>query len=180
MKAHPNLNLRPQPKRAERDHPILGHLELHNMDGGMLAWYTIMELQPSCQTRLGIWAENQAQVGEENFIEQAAKYVNWAMTNEASIREAVVEQLHANGPVPRTETWAALPDSVRACDLCVQCVTYYPLYRAATWTLESLDLLPGCRIEFDQKVEAEKRAAKLLASSGEHHFIQKIKANVPV
>ncbi len=32
--------------------------------------------------------------------------------------------------------------------------------------------------EFDQKVEAEKRAAKLLKSSGEHHYIQKLKAVV--
>ncbi len=33
--------------------------------------------------------------------------------------------------------------------------------------------------EFDQKKEAEKRAAALLKSSGEHHFVQKIKATVP-
>ncbi len=33
--------------------------------------------------------------------------------------------------------------------------------------------------EFDQKAEAEKRAATLLKSSGEHHFVQKIKATVP-
>jgi len=33
--------------------------------------------------------------------------------------------------------------------------------------------------EFDQKIEAEKRAASLLKSSGEHHFVQKIKATVP-
>ena len=32
--------------------------------------------------------------------------------------------------------------------------------------------------EFDQKVEAEKRAAKLLKTSGEHHYIQKLKAVV--
>jgi hypothetical protein len=33
--------------------------------------------------------------------------------------------------------------------------------------------------EFDQKDEAEKRAGKLIKSSGDHHFIQKIKAAVP-
>ncbi len=33
--------------------------------------------------------------------------------------------------------------------------------------------------EFDQKKEAEKRAAALLKASGEHHFVQKIKATVP-
>ncbi len=33
--------------------------------------------------------------------------------------------------------------------------------------------------EFDQKKEAEKRAAALLKSSGEYHFVQKIKATVP-
>ncbi len=33
--------------------------------------------------------------------------------------------------------------------------------------------------EFDQKLEAEKRAAALLKASGEHHFVQKIKATVP-
>ncbi len=33
--------------------------------------------------------------------------------------------------------------------------------------------------EFDQKKEAEKRVAALIASSGEHHFISKIKATVP-
>jgi hypothetical protein len=32
--------------------------------------------------------------------------------------------------------------------------------------------------EFDQKKEAEKRTAALIKSSGEHHFIQKIKATV--
>lgn len=32
--------------------------------------------------------------------------------------------------------------------------------------------------EFDQKKEAEKRAAALIKSSGEYHFIQKIKATV--
>lgn len=32
--------------------------------------------------------------------------------------------------------------------------------------------------EFDQKREAEKRAAALTKTSGEHHFIQKIKATV--
>lgn len=33
--------------------------------------------------------------------------------------------------------------------------------------------------EFDQKKEAEKRAAALMKSSGEYHFISKIKATVP-
>ncbi len=33
--------------------------------------------------------------------------------------------------------------------------------------------------EFDQKKEAEKRAAALLKASGEHHFVKKIKATVP-
>jgi hypothetical protein len=32
--------------------------------------------------------------------------------------------------------------------------------------------------EFDQKKEAEKRVASLIKSSGEHHFISKIKATV--
>lgn len=48
------------------------------------------------------------------------------------------------------------------------------------WAVFNQDCKRVAVFEFDQKVEAEKRAAKLLASSGEHHFIQKIKANVPV
>lgn len=48
------------------------------------------------------------------------------------------------------------------------------------WAVFNQDLRRVAVFEFDQKCEAEKRAAKLLDSSGEHHFIQKIKASVAV
>ena len=48
------------------------------------------------------------------------------------------------------------------------------------WAVFNQDCKRVAVFEFDQKVEAEKRAAKLMAGSGEHHFIQKIKATVPV
>lgn len=48
------------------------------------------------------------------------------------------------------------------------------------WAVFNQDCKRVAVFEFDQKPEAEKRAAKLITSSGEHHFIQKIKAVVPV
>lgn len=47
------------------------------------------------------------------------------------------------------------------------------------WAVFNQHLKRVAVFEFDQKVEAEKRAEKLSKSSGEGHFIQKIKANVP-
>ena len=46
------------------------------------------------------------------------------------------------------------------------------------WAVFNQALRRVAVFEFDQKVEAEKRAAKLAKASGEHHFIQKIKAIV--
>ena len=48
------------------------------------------------------------------------------------------------------------------------------------WAVFNQSLKRVAVFEFDQKSEAEKRAAKLMASSGDHHFIQKIKAIVNV
>lgn len=48
------------------------------------------------------------------------------------------------------------------------------------WAVFNQSLKRVAVFEFDQKGEAEKRAAKLMKSSGEHHFIQKIKATVQV
>lgn len=48
------------------------------------------------------------------------------------------------------------------------------------WAVFNQDCKRVAVFEFDQKAEAEKRAAKLLADSGENHFLQKIKATVPV
>ncbi len=47
------------------------------------------------------------------------------------------------------------------------------------WAVFNQDLKRVAVFEFDQKVEAEKRASRLMDSSGDHHFIQKIKATVP-
>lgn len=47
------------------------------------------------------------------------------------------------------------------------------------WAVFNQSLKRVAVFEFDQKAEAEKRAAALMKSSGEHHFIQKIKAAVP-
>ncbi len=46
------------------------------------------------------------------------------------------------------------------------------------WAVFNQNLKRVAVFEFDQKVEAEKRAAKLTTSSGEDHFIQKLKATV--
>ena len=46
------------------------------------------------------------------------------------------------------------------------------------WAVFNQNLKRVAVFEFDQKVEAEKRATKLQKSSGEDHFIQKIKAIV--
>lgn len=46
------------------------------------------------------------------------------------------------------------------------------------WAVFNQSLKRVAVFEFDQKVEAEKRAAKLTSSSGEDHFIQKLKAVV--
>ena len=48
------------------------------------------------------------------------------------------------------------------------------------WAVFNQDVKRVAVFEFDQKVEAEKRAAKLTSSSGIDHFIQKIKATVAV
>ncbi len=48
------------------------------------------------------------------------------------------------------------------------------------WAVFNQDLKRVAVFGFDQKLEAEKRAAKLHETSGEQHFIQKIKATVPV
>jgi hypothetical protein len=48
------------------------------------------------------------------------------------------------------------------------------------WAVFNQDCKRVAVFEFDQKSEAEKRAAKLMSVAGEHHFIQKIKAIVPV
>ncbi len=48
------------------------------------------------------------------------------------------------------------------------------------WAVFNQSLKRVAVFEFDQKGEAEKRAAKLMKSSGDHHFIQKIKATVEV
>lgn len=47
------------------------------------------------------------------------------------------------------------------------------------WAVFNQNLKRVAVFEFDQKVEAEKRASKLMTASGDHHFIQKIKATVP-
>lgn len=46
------------------------------------------------------------------------------------------------------------------------------------WAVFNQSLRRVAVFEFDQREEAEKRAAKLTQSSGEHHFLQKIKALV--
>ncbi len=46
------------------------------------------------------------------------------------------------------------------------------------WAVFNQALKRVAVFEFDQKDEAEKRAVKLAKASGEHHFIQKIKAIV--
>ncbi|MCR9294308.1 MAG: hypothetical protein NXI32_16440 [bacterium] len=48
------------------------------------------------------------------------------------------------------------------------------------WAVFNQSLKRVAVFEFDQKVEAEKRAERLMKSSGDHHFIQKIKATVQV
>ena len=48
------------------------------------------------------------------------------------------------------------------------------------WAVFNQSLKRVAVFEFDQKGEAEKRAAKLSANTGDHHFIQKIKAIVHV
>lgn len=48
------------------------------------------------------------------------------------------------------------------------------------WAVFNQDCKRVAVFEFDQKPEAEKRANKLSDSSGDHHFIQKIKATVQV
>ena len=48
------------------------------------------------------------------------------------------------------------------------------------WAVFNQSLKRVAVFEFDQKTEAEKRAEKLMKSSGDHHFIQKIKATVQV
>jgi hypothetical protein len=48
------------------------------------------------------------------------------------------------------------------------------------WAVFNQDCKRVAVFEFDQKDEAQKRAVKLHEASGEHHFIQKIKATVPV
>ncbi|MFN3192128.1 MAG: hypothetical protein ACE361_16570 [Aureliella sp.] len=48
------------------------------------------------------------------------------------------------------------------------------------WAVFNQALKRVAVFEFDQKAEAEKRAEKLQKSSGEDHFIQKIKATVSV
>lgn len=45
------------------------------------------------------------------------------------------------------------------------------------WAVFNQNLKRVAVFEFDQKVEAEKRAAKLSKDSGEDHFIQKLKVN---
>ncbi len=47
------------------------------------------------------------------------------------------------------------------------------------WAVFNQNLKRVAVFEFDQKGEAEKRASKLMKTSGDHHFIQKIKATVP-
>ena len=46
------------------------------------------------------------------------------------------------------------------------------------WAVFNQSLRRVAVFEFDQRAEAEKRAAKLAVSTGEHHFLQKIKALV--
>lgn len=46
------------------------------------------------------------------------------------------------------------------------------------WAVFNQNLKRVAVFEFDQKGEAEKRADKLMKASGDHHFIQKIKATV--
>lgn len=46
------------------------------------------------------------------------------------------------------------------------------------WAVFNQSLRRVAVFEFDQREEAEKRAAKLIKANGEHHFLQKIKAIV--
>ncbi|MGN6544056.1 MAG: hypothetical protein ACTHK7_03335 [Aureliella sp.] len=48
------------------------------------------------------------------------------------------------------------------------------------WAVFNQSLRRVAVFEFDQRGEAEKRAAKLAKASGEHHFIQKQKIKVTV
>ncbi len=48
------------------------------------------------------------------------------------------------------------------------------------WGVFSQSLKRVAVFEFDQKAEAEKRAQNLIKSSGDYHFIQKIKTVVSV
>lgn len=46
------------------------------------------------------------------------------------------------------------------------------------WAVFDQNLKRVAVFEFDQKVEAEKRVEKLMSSTGNHHFIQKIKVAI--
>ena len=48
------------------------------------------------------------------------------------------------------------------------------------WAVFNQDCKRVAVFEFDQKQEADKRAAQLSETSGEHHFVHKIKATVSV
>ncbi len=48
------------------------------------------------------------------------------------------------------------------------------------WAVFNENLKRVAVFEYDQKSEAEKRVNKLIKASGDHHFIQKIKATVTV
>lgn len=46
------------------------------------------------------------------------------------------------------------------------------------WAVFDQNLKRVAVFEFDQKAEAEKRVEKLMSSTGNHHFIQKIKVAI--
>jgi hypothetical protein len=122
------------------------------MDGGCLAWYTSVDLQPGYPTRFGVWAEKQATKGEDTFLEQGASFLQWALVNENRIREAAVDRLLAGASKtgePDRHFQLLLSSANRRKQLRLFSLMFFPKRASSWWRYECTDELQGYRFIFD-------------------------------
>jgi hypothetical protein len=90
---HPKLCVRETPnpylKRPAIEHPVLGHLEYINRDGG---WWQTMTRFSGCLIRLDLQSETRV---SQSQLDSAAVLLTWLQTHEPQVRDAANQKLMA-------------------------------------------------------------------------------------
>lgn len=147
--AHPTLKLHLPLKRATRQHPQLGELTLFNMDGGMLAWYTHLDIQEGNTIRFGIWAEKQGIHGEESFFESGAKYLAWSREHIKELMSAAFQASSSADDASQLESFNQLSAQEKEAAFTLASILYHPLDQSAEWHFTGTGPFRGFHISFD-------------------------------